>query len=94
MERRETLTPLDQYIAALDRAAGYASALADTLRGIRTEEALLRKELLDKWVELTDKLDQERATILRGQEQYQRWALRRYQEQQERAVYRLPSYQR
>jgi hypothetical protein len=43
---------------------------------------------------LTGKLDRERVVILRGQEQCQRWALERYEEKQERATYRLPSYQR
>ena len=90
----ERLTPLDKYIAALDRAARYATALAFTLRGVRTEEALLQKDLLDKWVELTGKLDQERVVILRGQQQYQRWAIRRYAEKRERATYKLPPYQR
>lgn len=96
-ERRgeeERLTPLDNYIAALDRAARYATALAFALRGVRTEEALLQKDLLDKWVDLTGKLDQERVVILRGQQQYQRWAIRRYKEKRERATYKLPPYQR
>jgi hypothetical protein len=94
MDQDEQLTPLENYIAALDRAAEYCSSLASTLRGVRTEDALLQKGLLDKWVELTDKLDQERVTILRGQEQYQRWAIDRYKEKQERATYRLPTFQR
>ncbi len=94
MEQEERLTPLDNYIAALDRAAKYATALAFTLRGVQTEEALLQKDLLDKWVELTGKLDKERAVILRGQEQYQRWAIKRFNEKQERATYKLPSFQR
>ena len=93
-EQEERLTPLDSYIAALDRAARYATALAFTLRGVRTEEALLQKDLLEQWVKLTGKLDEERVTILRGQEQYQRWAIKRYKEKQERATYRLPSFQR
>ncbi len=94
MEEEEQLTPLENYIAALDRAADYCSTLASALRGIRTEDALLQKTLLDKWVDLTGKLDQERVIILRGQEQYQRWAIKRYKEQQERATYKLPSFQR
>ncbi len=94
MEQEEQLTPLENYIAALDRAADYCSTLASTLRGVRTEDALLQKSLLEKWVDLTAKLDRERVTILRGQEQYQRWAIKRYKEKQERATYKLPSYQR
>ena len=94
MEQEERLTPLDNYIAALDRAAKYATALASTLRGVRTEEALLQRDLLDTWVELTGKLDQERTVILRGQEQYQRWAIKRFKEKQERATYKLPLFQR
>ncbi len=94
MEQEEQLTPLETYIAALDRAAGYCSTLASTLRGVRTEDALLQKSLLDKWVDLTGKLDRERVVILRGQEQYQRWAIKRYAEKQERATYKLPSFQR
>ncbi len=94
MDQDDQRTPLESYIAALDRAAEYCSSLASTLRGVRTEEALLQKSLLDKWVELTDKLDEERVTISRGQEQYQRWALHRYKEKQERATYRLPTFQR
>ena len=91
---QERLTPLDNYIAALDRSAKYATALAFTLRGVRTEEALLQRDLLDTWVELTGKLDKERTVILRGQEQYQRWAIKRFKEKQERATYKLPSFQR
>ena len=94
MEQEEQPTPLENYIAALDRAANYCSTLASTLRAVRTEEALLQKNLLDLWVDLTDKLDRERVIILRGQEQYQRWALEHYRKKQERATYRLPSYQR
>ena len=94
MEQEEQLTPLENYIAALDRAADYCSTLASALRGIRTEDALLQKTLLDQWVDLTGKLDKERVIILRGQEQYQRWAIKRYKEKQERATYKLPSYQR
>ncbi len=94
MEQEEQSTPLENYIAALDRAADYCSTLASTLRAVRTEEALLQKNLLDLWVDLTDKLDRERVIILRGQEQYQRWALEHYKKKQERATYRLPSYQR
>ena len=94
MEQEEQLTPLDNYIAALDRSARYATALALTLRGVRTEEALLQRDLLDRWVELTGKLDEERGLILRGQEQYQRWAIKRYKEKQERATYKLPPFQR
>ncbi len=94
MEQEERLTPLDNYIASLDRAAKYATALAFTLRGVRTEEALLQRDLLDTWVELTGKLDKERTVILRGQEQYQRWAIKRFKEKQERATYKLPSFQR
>ena len=94
MEQEERLTPLDKYIGALDRAAMCATALASTLRGVRTEEALLQKDLLDKWVELTGKLDEERTVILRGQEQYQRWAIKRFKEKQERATYKLPIFQR
>ncbi len=94
MEQEEQLTPLETYIAALDRAADYASTLASTLRGIRTEDDLLQKTLLDQWVDLTGKLDKERVVILRGQEQYQRWAIKRYKEKQERATYKLPPFQR
>ncbi len=94
MEQEEQLTPLEDYIAALDRAADYCSTLASTLRAVRTEETLLQKDLLDTWVDLTGKLDRERVVILRGQEQCQRWALERYEKKQERATYRLPSYQR
>ncbi|MCH7474744.1 MAG: hypothetical protein IH876_14055 [Gemmatimonadetes bacterium] len=94
MEQEERLTPLDNYIASLDRAAQYATALAYTLRGVRTEEALLQKDLLDTWIDLTGKLDKERTVILRGQEQYQRWAIKRFKEKQERATYKLPSFQR
>ncbi len=94
MEQEEQLTPLENYIAALDRAAKHCATLADTLRHVRTEEALLQKELLEQWVHLTAKLDEERVIILRGQEQYQKWAIRRYKEKQERATYALPSYQR
>jgi hypothetical protein len=94
MDQDDQRTPLEDYIAALDRAAEYCSSLASTLRGVKTEDALLQKSLLDKWVELTDKLDEERVTISRGQEQYQRWALQRYKEKQERATYRLPTFQR
>ncbi len=94
MEQEDQLTPLDTYIAALDRAADSCSTLASTLRGVRTEDALLQKTLLDKWVDLTGKLDEERVVILRGQEQYQRWAIKRYKEKQERATYKLPSFQR
>ena len=94
MEQEEQLTPLETYIAALDRAADYASTLASILRGVRTEDDLLQKTLLDQWVDLTGKLDEERVVILRGQEQYQRWAIKRYKEQQERATYKLPSFQR
>lgn len=90
----QELTPLDQYIAALDRAAQYAARLAETLRGVRTEEALLQEDLLQRWVELTGQLDRERVTILKGQEQYQQWALRRFREKQERATYKLPAFQR
>ncbi len=94
MEQEEQLTPLETYIAALDRAADYASTLAPILRGVRTEDDLLQKTLLDQWVDLTGKLDEERVVILRGQEQYQRWAIKRYKEKQERATYKLPSFQR
>ncbi len=94
MEQEEQLTPLETYIAALDRAADYASTLASILRGVRTEDDLLQKTLLDQWVDLTGKLDEERVVILRGQEQYQRWAIKRYKEKQERATYKLPSFQR
>jgi len=78
MEQEEQPTPLETYIAALDRAADYCSTLASTLRGVRTEDTLLQKALLDKWVDLTGKLDQEQVIIVRGQEQYQRWAIKRY----------------
>ncbi len=94
MEQEERPTPLETYIAALDRAADYCSTLASTLRGVRTEDTLLQKTLLDKWIDLTGKLDQERVIILRGQEQYQRWAIKRYKEKQEHATYKLPSFQR
>ena len=94
MEQEEQLTPLETYIAALDRAADYASTLASILRGVRTEDDLLQKTLLDQWVDLTGKLDEERVVILRGQEQYQRWAIKQYKEKQERATYKLPSFQR
>jgi len=94
MEQEERLTPLDNYIASLDRVAQYATALAYTLRGVRTEEALLQRDLLDTWIDLTGKLDRERTVILRGQEQYQRWAIKRFKEKQERATYKLPSFQR
>ena len=63
MEQEEQLTPLENYIAALDRAADYCSTLASTLRGVRTEDALLQKSLLEKWVDLTAKLDREPVSI-------------------------------
>ena len=90
MEQEERLNPLENYIASLDRSAKYATDLALTLRGVKNEDELLQKDLLDKWVELTEKLDKERVVILRGQEQYQR----KFKEKQERATYRLPSFQR
>ncbi len=94
MEKTEQLTPLENYCAALDRAANHCATLSATLRGVRTEDALLQPDLLERWVDLTNKLDQERVIILRGQEQYQRWAIKRFKEKQERATYKLPSYQR
>ena len=94
MEQTEQLTPLETYCAALDRAAQHAARLSATLKDVRTEDALLQRDLLEKWVDLTNKLDQERVIILRGQEQYQRWAIKRFKEKQERATYKLPTYQR
>ncbi len=94
MEQTEQLTPLENYCAALDRAAQHAATLSATLKDVRTEDALLQRDLLEKWVDLTNKLDQERVIILRGQEQYQRWAIKRFKEKQERATYKLPTYQR
>ena len=93
-EHTQHLTPLENYCAALDRAAHHTATLAATLRGVRTEDALLQRDLLEKWVDLTNKLDEERVIILRGQEQYQQWAIKRFKEKQERATYKLPAYQR
>jgi hypothetical protein len=94
MEHTEQLTPLENYCASLDRAAQHCTTLSATLKDVRTEDALLQRDLLEKWVDLTHKLDQERVIILRGQEQYQRWAIKRFKEKQERATYKLPAYQR
>lgn len=88
------VTPLDEYIAALDRTAAAARELADTLRGARTEESLLRAPVLSKWSELTERMSADADLISHGSERYQRWARARYRERIEQGAYRLPPYQR
>jgi hypothetical protein len=87
-------TPMAEYVAALDRTANAARALAETLRGATTEETLLREEILARWKELSAKMTLDAELIRGAGERYRKWALARFVERQERATYRLPAYQR
>ncbi len=87
-------TPMAEYVAALDRTADAAGALAETLRGATTEETLLRDEILARWKELSAKMTSDAELIRGAGERYRKWALARFMERQERATYHLPPFQR
>jgi hypothetical protein len=93
MNEQQT-TPMADYVAALDRTADAARALADTLRGATTEDTLLKHDVLTRWKELSAEMSSDAQLIHEAGERYQKWATARFKERIERASYRLPSYQR